>query len=122
MKKTIATLALGLSLVLPASAQEIGEVMPRPQGVIIQVSPYPNVTMVYYGDGEKYTHTEAYRVCDGEPEQKPFGIYDAQTGILYLDQDRNGTIDKKMSGKNKDAYQDLPVCPTRIWKKMDLNH
>ena len=115
MKKTIATLALGLSLAMPAWAQNVGDPMPEPKGVPVQVAQFEGGAALVYMDGNEFSGVEAYAECNGTIMERPYAVFIGNTSTLYLDNVViDGRIDRIVKNPETTPFDDLPICPTNI--------
>jgi hypothetical protein len=103
-----------------ARAQEVGERMPSLEGYIFNSSgQWVSPGMTKNGISERLGKPEAqyekyfvaYNECGGVKVELPFGIYDMDTNILYLDNaPTDGIIDAIVSGPENPIYEDAPDC------------
>lgn len=65
--------------------------------------------MAKQGENDKYfvVHNE----CDGVTAELPFGVYDIEMEILYLDNaPTDGIIDAVVPSPRNYIYEDAPIC------------
>jgi len=107
-----------------ATAQEVGEKMPSLEGyVTIDYGQWSNPDMTKNGTSEWMAKSEAegdnyfvvYNKCDGVTAELPFGIYNIETNILYLDNaPTDGIIDAVVPDPTSFIYEDAPDCKGEI--------
>ena len=62
-------------------------------------------------EAEKDRYFVVYNKCNGIMAELPFGIYDMETNILYLDNaPTDGVIDDVVSSPESLIYEDAPDC------------
>ena len=116
IKKSLAAICASAVLACPAFALDIGDKMPEPQGNIANVRQISETAfMTYFVDESgNNTHNQVYLVCGAIAKEKPFGIYNFETGIVYIDKNMDGDIDAAHMGTERHVSQDTPDCATGI--------
>ena len=120
MKKFLVTIILGVCLFLGGSviAQVVGEPMPNLDNALLTFSD------IYTAEGKNFVfclydvdgvnrYNVAYVICDGVMLEKPVGIFDVKTAILYLDNilPNDGIIDAMVSEAPYPKIIDtIPFC------------
>jgi len=110
MKKTIATIVLGLSLALPGWASEK---MPNidKEGVVNMNIYERNIMRLHlHNDKNKCSYNAFFRICDEEID-KPFAVYRHKNKRLYLDYEPDGIADKIIeNGGDTKLERYVPTC------------